>query len=159
MKSWLLPALLFSSVAAAYTCPPAMTERQAKLQRWLEPWRGVHEFNGCRAEITVCEPGQEEGAGTVLAEVYVTDDKRREAYLPLTAADTEKIETRASYYPRTLNYLKRDKFKEEEYGRTETTRLEITLMRDRSAIKTLDLGLYATNKPLRWFNCGDAKRP
>jgi hypothetical protein len=154
MKTWILPALLFSSVAGAYTCPPSMTDKQSKLQQWLEPWRGVHEMPGCRVEITVCAPGGEEDTGAVLAEVYVTDDKGREAYLPLTYADSAKIETRARYYPRTLNYLKRDKFREEEYGRTETSRLEITLARDRSGIKSLDLGLYATNKPLRWFNCG-----
>jgi hypothetical protein len=155
MKNWIWPALLlFSSAATAYTCPSGMNEEQAKLQRWLEPWRGVHELKGCRIEITVCAPDQTEETGAVLAEVYVTDDKGREAYVPLTGTDSARIQSRARYYPRTLNYLKRDKYREAEFGRTETTRLEITLMRDRSGIESLDFGIYATNKPLRWLNCG-----
>lgn len=159
MKTWFYLGLYFFTGSAwAYHCPTEMTAQQEELRKWFEPLRGTYEIRNCRVEITVCAPESGEEANPIVAEVYIVDHRGREAYLPLNLADSQKISARAEFYRRTLFYIKRDKYYETEFGRTETSRLQIVL--DENGIKSLDLGMYATNKRLRgpsasrWYNCG-----
>lgn len=150
--------LLCGTVAHAYDCPPKMSAPEENARAWLESWRGTHEMPNCRVEISVCTPGGSNESGGVVAEILITRHDGREAYVPISLTDEEKIETQMNLRPTILWYLKRDKYYETEMGRTETSRLEITT--DGTQIKSVDLGMYATKKRLRgpsksrWFNCG-----
>lgn len=158
MKALLGIFFLWSCTASAYNCPAGMTADQEKLRRWLHPWGGTHELQNCRVEVTVCTAGPTDDDTQIVAEVFIIDAKGREAYVPISLAQSEKIEAQADFYPRTMFYLKRDKYYETQNGRTETSRLEITL--NKKGIESLDLGVYATKKRLRgpsksrWYNCG-----
>jgi hypothetical protein len=155
---FVLTFILWNYSALAYNCPTDLTPDQEALRKWLHPWGGVHEIQNCRVEITVCAKGKVEDHSQVVAEIYIVDAKGREAFVPLTLNLSEKIEARANFYPQTMYYLNRDKYFEEESGRTETTRLEMVV--HKAGILSLDVGQYATNKRLsgpsasRWFNCG-----
>lgn len=168
MRSLLIACLLLLNIKAfAYPCPVDLERvpNKINLHRWLSRFVGIHEMPGCKLEIRTCDPQEERKDNQLLAEIYIVDAQNREVYLPMiaTSVDNQKIDTEIEIYSRNLYYLKHDKFYESELGRTETYRLGITLNRDQSMIKSLDLGTYSTNKALRgrpdgnqsvWYNCG-----
>ncbi len=157
-KLFVLILACWNCAAAAYNCPSQLTSEQEELRLWLHPWGGVHEIQNCRVEITVCTKGKGDDFSQVVAEIFIKDAKGREAYVPLTLGQSDKIEAHAAIYPRTMYYIVRDKYFEAENGRSETIRLEMVVAKD--GIKSLDIGQYATNKRLRgpsasrWYNCG-----
>lgn len=159
--------LLITTKAFAYPCPVDLEQvpNKINLHQWLNRFVGIQDLPGCKLEIRTCDPQEERSDVQVLAEIYIVDAQNREVYLPIivASADNQKIDTEIEIYSRNLYYLKRDKFYEEELGRTETYRLGINLNRDQSLIQSLDLGTYSTNKALRnrpdgnqsvWYNCG-----
>lgn len=159
--------LLINAQTWAYSCPTDLEQTPTKLNlhNWLNRFVGIRQLRGCTLEIRVCDPLEPRTENQMLAEIYIMDSQNREVYLPLiiVSSDNSKMDTELEIYSKTLFYLKRDKFYESEFGRTETYRFEISLDRDGSTIKSLDIGVYSTNKALRnrpdgnqsvWYNCG-----
>lgn len=158
--------LLCASQAFAYPCPSDMETNKTKrnLYSWISRFKGTHGLSGCAIEITACNPTEARSDSQVLAEVYVVDRRRREAYLPVTIAESTntKIHTTSHPYRKALYYVKSDYFYEPELGRTETYQLDLLLDEKTTRLESLDLGTYSTNKALhgedgnqsRWWTCG-----
>ncbi len=159
--------LMINSQASAYPCPADLEQVANKLtlHNWISRFVGIHSLPGCTLEIRACDRQEPRSENQLLAEIYIVDSQNREVYLPMIVVPIQnpKIDTEMEIYSKNFYYLKRDKFYESEFGRTETYRLGISLNRDSSAIKTLDLGTYSTYKALRnrpdgnqsvWYNCG-----
>lgn len=161
---------LFGSLAWGYPCPRDMENVRTKstLYNWLAALRGLRMVEGCKIEITTCNPSEPRTDSQILGEVYVveTDGHQREAYLPLiiAAPNNPKIQTRLESFTRRFHYTKWDYFYEPMEGQTETYRLDVRMTADGLGMHSLDLGVYATNKATnspdgnqsRWYNCGQS---
>lgn len=169
MRYFVLCLMMFVEVQAwAYPCPATFRQdpQAQETVQWLSRFGGQTDFPNCHIEITTCDPGELGPEQAPLAELYIVDAKGREAYLPisLVAEGTPKIETSIRLRERSLYYIKKDRFEEPEFGRTEAYRLEIrTEPKDLQVLRGLDLGTYSTNKKIhtpdgnqsRWYNCGE----
>ncbi len=164
--AFLVLMFLAGTQALAYPCPADLEAVKAKrlLHNWVSQFKGQHVIAGCKVEFTACNPLEPRGDGQMLAELYIVDYRRREAYLPLiiVPSGNPKVRTSLEAYPKSLFYIKWDYFYEKEFGETETYRLDIRLTEKGNAIESIDLGTYSTNKALdlpggtqsRWYNCG-----
>lgn len=159
--------LLTNLQASGYPCSADLEQTSSKLalHNWISRFVGIHHIPGCTVEIRTCDPQEPRTDNQLIAEIYIVDSTSREVYLPIITVPTNnpKLDTEIEIHSKNLYYLKRDRFFESELGRTETYRLEISLNRDRSQIKAVDLGTYSTHKALRgrpdgnqsvWYNCG-----
>lgn len=163
----LVLSLLFNfNVAIAYDCPPYVESdpRADITYQWLSKFKDVKELHGCRLEIIVCEKTDTVDVSAPVGEILVTDVEGREGYLAIDFPEIDKkyIHTRVLKNKRMYNYKKKDRFFEKENGRTEVWHLEmVTDWHNVDLLKSLDLGIYATNKQLnqpngndsRWYNC------
>lgn len=152
----------------AYSCPADVnTNPNAKaVFAWMSRFQGKQNMRGCYVEITVCDPNEAHEGGAVIGEIYIVDDKQREAYLPLTTVNGEagKIKTSIEAYNKNFYYIKFDYYFEPEFGRSEAYRLDLHLDPSGQYLKSLALGTYATRKKIhspsgnrsRWYNCGDS---
>lgn len=171
MLKWaiaLLTLILQCGPAWSYPCPTDLESHREKkaLHEWLIRLRGHRMIEGCKIEITACDPSEARTESQILGEVYVVDFRNREAYLPMTIADTAnpKIRTQLKAYPNSFFYTKWDYYYESQFGRTETYRLDIRMTRDGRGVRSLALGTYSTYKALnhpngnqsRWYNCGES---
>lgn len=168
-KLLMLTLMLLSLRCFAYPCPVDV-ESNAKakaIRGWMSELQGKQNLKNCYLEITVCDPA-EAGESPVIGEVYIVDEDKREGYLPLTVATLgdEKMKTKLDASSFAFYYIKYDYYFEEEFGRTEASRLDIHLDEHR-LLRSIDLGLYATRKKIhspdgnesRWYSCVAAKRP
>lgn len=150
----------------AYSCPEDFETNKKKkaFHSWLQRFEGHLSMKGCEIEITLCNPNEGGDQHSMIGEIYVVDSHDREVYLPLNLVEkgNPKIRTSLEAHPRTLFYIKYDYYFEEEYGKTESYRLDIRLERKTGQIKSIDLGTYSTKKKVksengnesRWYNCG-----
>ena len=148
----------------AYACPSALEAKpeSVEIYSWLERFQGQQTVGRCTVEITACDINIERTAGGILGEIYVVDENKREAYLPILWSErNSRIQTELEAGNKYLHYVKYDYFFEPEYGRTESYRLELRLNSKGNALGELNLGTYATRKKLhspdgnqsRWYNC------
>ncbi len=168
MRGVLVLILLLHAPAWSYPCPADLesTKNKKVLHDWLMRLKGHRMIEGCQIEITACNPEEPRSNGQTLGELFLIDNRSREVYLPLTIAEPKdsKIRTSLEAYPKSFFYIKWDYYYEEEFGRTETYRLDIRMTKDGQGMRSLDLGTYSTNKALngsdgnqsRWYNCGES---
>ena len=158
--------LLFSLSSNAYYCPTYIDSNSeaAKAHQWLNEYKGVTELHGCNVEITVCEKSDKINNTAPIGEILIQTPDGREAYLFLDFPDenTPELHTKVKTSKRAFHFYKKDRFYEEENGRTEVWRFEIrTLWEDPKILNVLELGVYTTNSNLNqsngneshWFVC------
>ena len=165
MNRFFLFLIVFAPLQVwAYPCPMDFEKNSEsfKIFSWLEHFQGQQAIGRCTVGITACDAKAERTVSGILGEIYVIDEDKREAYLPvLWAENNPRLQTELEVGSKYLHYVKYDYFFEEEYGRTEAYRLELRLNARGDGLAGLDLGTYATRKKLhspdgnesRWYNC------
>lgn len=152
--------------AQAYECAKQMesSEKARSAHAFLEKWQGAFQLGFCQVEIYLCQGLAQEESAVPMAEILVTDGKGREVYVPLQIPREESaiLFIDMILNKRTFHYEKTDKLYEQEFGRTEVTRLELTTdWTDLQKLKRLEIGMYSTNHKLsspdgnqsEWFIC------
>lgn len=167
MKILLSLVVLFAHVAQAYPCPSSVSrDADAKLLHdWLMRFAGKFQMPGCQVEILACDEDQIDD-NSLIGEVYVIDQKKREAYIPVVYVKSQpaKLKTMVDASKRIIDYIEVDRFYEPEFGKTELYQLELRSDKKTGKLRRLDIGTYSTNKALhqtngnqsRWYNCGDS---
>lgn len=160
----LISVLSFKTMA--YGCP-AYTESSPQVLKtlnFIKPHAGVFQLGRCRVEIVTCNGSEDVETSTPLAEIYIQEDSGREVYTTITypVAKSKQFFTKTKIGKRILHFEKTDKMYEDEFGRTEVSRLELIVdPSDSSILKRIELGIYSTNKALNslngnkseWFIC------
>jgi hypothetical protein len=163
-----LPFLLALFVQGAYgsSCPLYVQSnpKAVAAMEFLNRFQGRFSLGKCQVEILACEGWEDTIQALPIAEVLITDDKGREAYVAIAfpKEESEYFNTTTRVSERRFHYEKKDRFYEQVYGRTEVTRFEMrTEFDDKNELRKMDMGIYSTNFQLNqangndseWFNC------
>jgi hypothetical protein len=154
--------LLLTIYTWSYYCPQSVytNKKASKAHDYLRMVEKDLQFSNCEVEIALCEKSESEVSpdSTPVAEIYIVDDKGREAYLPMTFEGSWfRNRLKVVVNDTTLHYRIRDRNYEPELGRTEFYRFEMRkVWGSFYDVEAVELGLYATNTQLNQSNGNDS---
>lgn len=155
----------FPLLSSAYMCPAYLKGNESALKAWefVQRFQGRFQLGKCQIEILACDGwgdgGSEGKMNSPIAEILIVDHKGREAYTAISypVEQGSYISTVTKASRRRLHYEKKDRLYEDEFGRTEVTRLEFkTHYGDEERLKYIHLGTYSTNNALNDSNGNDS---
>lgn len=163
--------LFLGTAVRAYDCPSQLTSHPSarKAYDWLKKFKGTRQLHGCTLEITLCQESTSTQDSAPLGEILLIDAKKREVYVPLVFPNEDEnfFTAKAQSHSRMFHYFKKDRFYEEENGRTEVWRLELrTLWDNPTTLNLVEIGVYTTYSQLNhpngndshWSVCGPEKK-
>jgi len=146
----------------AYYCPESVytDQRASEVHDYLSEVDQALFFNNCEVEILLCDKSDVEFSekSAPVAEIFILDDKGREAYLPIVF-DVDDIRQRVKLILNkiTFHYQRKDTNYEDQLGRTENYRFEMRKEAGSAGgVEIVELGIYATYTQLNQSNGNDS---